>query len=417
VRLRRSDAVHGRCSKCAVHVGHCSAAAACCVDRGWPGIGHHRAVLHRPVWNDLISREEFAALDPGHGDQLDRRPDVLVIGGGVVGLATAFACQQAGLGRVSVVERLTVAAGASGSAAGLLIPDAHQGSDPPALVALGRASLRWWWELHDMLAGGLGIERIDWVGLDPQPLGFAADLPPGAQHLDPDDVHALVPGLAVKRGGVLLEDQARCNPLRVLARLAQAVASVTTGVEVTGVVVRGGRIVKVVTSTGTMTPGAVVFATGGPPALRDLPRFDGTWIKGHLLVTEPVAMLLPGVVTNVATQIDDGRLLVGGTLDVDDSSPDPQEAVLSAIRADLDAILPTVRTVATSHGWCCFRPATADGMPVIDRVPGIINAWMTYGHYRTGILMAPGTGRLLAQWISAGTDPADTKAFRLGYRQ
>jgi glycine oxidase len=161
----------------------------------------------------------------------------------------------------------------------------------------------------------------------------------------------------------------------------------------------------------------VVFATGGPPAFRGLPRLDGTWVKGHLLATEPVPVRLPGVVTNVASQIDNGRLLVGGTFDVDDSSPDPQDATLAAIRAHLDAMLPDVRDVATSHGWCCFRPASPDAMPVIDRVPGVANAWMTYGHYRTGILMAPATGQMLARWISAGTDPSDGQAFRVSRLQ
>jgi glycine/D-amino acid oxidase-like deaminating enzyme len=264
---------------------------------------HHQPVLRRRVWDDLISREELAALDTGIGTHLARRPDVLVVGGGILGIATAFACQRAGLGEVQVVERATLGAGATGGAAGLLVPDAHQGTDPAALVALGRASLKLWWELQHVVAGGLGVQRIDWVGLDPQPPGFAADLPQHARRLDTADVQALVPGLAAACGGVLLEDQARCNPLRVLARLARAIGAVATGVAVTDIEIRAGRIVEVVTPTGTFAPGAVVFATGGPPAFRGLPRLDGTWVKGHLLATEPVPVRLPGVLMKLSLEI------------------------------------------------------------------------------------------------------------------
>ena len=52
-------------------------------------------------------------------------------------------------------------------------------------------------------------------------------------------------------------------------------------------------------------------------------------------------------------------------------------------------------------------------MPVIDRVPGVDNAWLSVGHFRTGLLMAPGTGHALAEWISSGKRPASLDAFEL----
>lgn len=66
---------------------------------------------------------------------------------------------------------------------------------------------------------------------------------------------------------------------------------------------------------------------------------------------------------------------------------------------------PQLGQAGLSHQWCCWRPHHPDGMPVIDRVPGFDNAWFTSGHYRTGILMAPATARLLAEWVTTGRPP------------
>ncbi|HSS09654.1 MAG TPA: FAD-dependent oxidoreductase [Acidimicrobiales bacterium] len=55
-----------------------------------------------------MTADEAAALDPGVPDELSRQPDVLVVGGGMVGLATAVMCHRAGLGRVTVLEQGTL---------------------------------------------------------------------------------------------------------------------------------------------------------------------------------------------------------------------------------------------------------------------------------------------------------------------
>src|SRR3954471_14406487 len=78
----------------------------------------------RLVWDDDASPETLAALDPGPPDELPRTPDVLVVGGGIAGLATAAMCTRSGMS-VVLIERERLAQGASGRAAGGLAPDAH----------------------------------------------------------------------------------------------------------------------------------------------------------------------------------------------------------------------------------------------------------------------------------------------------
>jgi len=75
--------------------------------------------------------------------------------------------------------------------------------------------------------------------------------------------------------------------------------------------------------------------------------------------------------------------------------------------AGLTAVLPELRGLGVAYQWCCFRPRHPDRRPVIDRVPGLDNAWLTSGHFRTGILNAPATATVLARWIGSGEQPAE----------
>jgi glycine/D-amino acid oxidase-like deaminating enzyme len=81
--------------------------------------------------------------------------------------------------------------------------------------------------------------------------------------------------------------------------------------------------------------------------------------------------------------------------------------VIDSIMAGLAATLPALRGLSVAYAWCCFRPRHPDRRPVIDRVPGLDNAWLTSGHFRTGILNAPATAAVLARWIAAGEPPAE----------
>jgi len=371
-------------------------------------------VAETPIWRDRLTAEERAQLGRGAGTISPSRPDVLVVGGGIAGVAIAAACQEAGLGSVLLIEAGRLGSGATGGAAGLLTPEIHEWSDPEPFVELARASLELWGELEQTWPGGVGLIELDWIGLAPDPDGFAPHQRPAVEWLDHDKVAELVPGLARPMAGALIRRQARVNPLRSLARLAAALPAVATGTAATSVTTQGGRVTKVTTTAGDIHPGVVVFATGLPPLLDGLPLdLPASRVKGHLLVTEPSPVRLPGTVAPVATQLEDGRLLVGGTFDMGDETPVVRQDVIDSILAALYATLPAVRGLPAAYQWCCFRPRHPDGRPVIDKVPGLDNAWLTSGHFRTGILMAPVTAATLTRWISAGDPPAEAAAWSI----
>jgi glycine/D-amino acid oxidase-like deaminating enzyme len=204
------------------------------------------------------------------------------------------------------------------------------------------------------------------------------------------------------------------HPLEFAAALARQAGQVVTGVEVGERVTNRRRVVRVRTSVGEFDPDVVVFAAGTAPR-PEIP-VPHELVKGHLATTEPVPFRLHSQVVTPsggALPLEDGRLLTGGTLDIGDDSPEVQPRTIGVIRRGLDQLLPAAASVAFSHTWCCFRPATPDRLPLIDRVPGVENAWFTSGHYRTGLLMAFATAEALAQWIVSGRRAPSVKKFGL----
>jgi glycine/D-amino acid oxidase-like deaminating enzyme len=94
------------------------------------------------IWRDQLTPDERAMLGRADGAVAGARPDVLVVGGGILGVTTAFACADAGLGEVLLIETGRLGAGSTGGATGLLIPEPHQWSDP-ARPAAGAARRSW----------------------------------------------------------------------------------------------------------------------------------------------------------------------------------------------------------------------------------------------------------------------------------
>ncbi len=343
------------------------------------------------------------------------RPDVLVVGGGILGVATAVACRDAGLGSVTLIEADRLGAGATGGAAGLLQPEPHHGSDPDELVELGRSSLRRWREIDMTWPGGVGLVDSDWIGLAPHPEPFTTNPPPTLHWLDAGEVSRLIPDLGMVTTGAVIPNQARLNPLRALARLAMTLPHLASRTPAVSVIITGGKITEVSTPAGTFVPGAVVFATGTPPKVDGLELgIPYDTVKGHLMITAATDVRLPAVVAPIGSPLQGGRILVGGTLDLDDTSADVRPEVVNSLRSGLATFLPSLAGIAAESAWTCFRPHHPDDLPVIDRLPEVTNGWVTSGHYRTGILMAPATADLLASWISTQRPPSQALPWSTG---
>jgi glycine/D-amino acid oxidase-like deaminating enzyme len=317
-------------------------------------------------------------------------------------------CRRAGHGRVQVIERDVLASGPSGSAAGGLSPGMYTLARPGPFADLAWDSLRLHRELDDEWDGAIGLRTVDWLIVSAERIPSEGIDVPGVDVLDAGATQAAEPLLAPAGGAISIPGQSWVHPTRLALALAARAGSIATGVSMTGIRSSGGRVVTVETTEGDISPGAVVLATGGAPSGVAIP---GGPVKGHLLVTSPMAdPPRCGIASSVIVlPLPDGRLVAGGTFDVGDDEPVVRDDVVAGIRAEMSRVLPATENLATERAWVCFRPGTPDEMPVIDRVPGFENAWMSVGHYRTGLLLAPGAGRMVAGWIG-GEEPTGSFA-------
>lgn len=347
-------------------------------------------------------------------------PDVLVLGAGAIGMSIARGCAMRGM-RVTVVTRDAPGAGASSTAAGML--EVHYPHPmAPNLLALCRHSTA----LYPALAAALESETGRSIGFDPagslvlartraeqdELRGQAAHLPGAALVGDPDGLAALEPGLGpALAGGLALPDDHHVHSGHLAAALLLSLerrgVRVMRGVTATGVLRDGDTVTGLATDAGPLTAGVTVLAPGAwagrlAGLTHDLPVRP---VKGQLVELEldrlPRRVLQAGGIYLVPRRAE-GRLLVGATLEEAGFDVSATAGAVARLLADGMALWPALargRITAVRTG---LRPATPDGLPVLGTMaPGLIVA---AGHFRKGILLAPGTAEIVAGLIAG--DPA-----------
>lgn len=172
------------------------------------------------------------------------------------------------------------------------------------------------------------------------------------------------------------------------------------------------------TSRGTVTGDALVLAAG--VGTTHLARMMGQGVpivpgKGYSFTVAPVAPLEHVVKldeAHVAAVPFRGRARIAGTMEF---APSPDRFNPARVAAIVEAASPFfggVNWVERTHEWVGARPMTSDGLPIIDCLPGHPNVIVASGHNMLGVLLAPVTGRAVAQLVNGHRRP-DIIAFSL----
>jgi glycine/D-amino acid oxidase-like deaminating enzyme len=101
---------------------------------------------------------------------------------------------------------------------------------------------------------------------------------------------------------------------------------------------------------------------------------------------------------------EEGQTYVGATVEEMGYRKRTTLAGLRGLRAGAAAIVPALASAKQRRAWAGLRPATPDALPVLGRLPGWRNAWVSSGHFRTGILLSPVSGKLLARAVVSGRE-------------
>lgn len=380
-----------------------------------------------PIWRATLDAGDSAMLASGRGQIVHSRPDVLIVGGGVIGLCIAYYLAEQGT-VVQLIDAGELGAGASGANAGGIWPNDQGPAHPADFQELAFLSRDLWGRLavrpgfdFDWRVNGFLCVNSDRIG--PAPAVTAARLQEqgyAVQAVDAEQIERLEPHL--RRGisfGLHAPSDAHVHPLKAVASLTRAArakgAGISPGVAVVSIVADDRRIRQVETTAGPIAAAHVVAATGWSatwlkPALNELPRLRP--VGGQLLATAPLPRLLNSAVGGrfLLLQLPTGEIVTGGNL-VESASVVPDRAVNEQFAAAARELLPALGDVPFVRTWCGIRAGTPDGLPIIDRAGEIANLWLACGHFRNGVLMAPGTGKLLADWISSGKQPGALTPF------
>jgi sarcosine oxidase subunit beta len=380
-----------------------------------------------------------------------RNPDVVVVGGGIVGASCAYFLARAGA-RVVLLERFGLAAGTS---------SACQSNVSAGIGARGRqlayfracvavyAELRsegmdFGWTTTPRLVVALTDSEATELRADVaivRETGVAVDVWTG-------DPRQLEPRLAPTVPLVAIEhDAAQVNPMQATVELAQharrAGARIVTGCAVTTLIRQGSRVIGVDSSAGRVTAEAVLLACGAwsrelaATAEIDLPVWPR---KGHILVTEPrprwtdfniagyayEATLGHGFVSSeahdptsgdpevgtVLQPLPQGQMLLGSSREFAGWDGSLSRSRLTSIARAGVAMLPTLAHVRVIRSYAGFRPWSPDGEPLLGPVPEAIGLWVATGHGGGGITGAPLAGQLIAELRAGGLGRIDPRPYR-----
>ncbi|MEY8827177.1 NAD(P)/FAD-dependent oxidoreductase [Sedimentitalea sp. XS_ASV28] len=350
-------------------------------------------------------------------------PDVLVIGAGITGVTAALALAEAGIS-VEIIDRYGPAAMASG----WTLAGVRQSGRDPAELPLAQAAVAVWRELDRRLEADTGyrqtgnlrlartgaeVDTIRALVADQRAAGLSLDL-----LSDLADVRAIVPGLSdVVRAASWCASDGQADPVATvnayldMARKRGARASM--GENVQELVVEGGRISRVVTDRRGLSPGAVILAAGTQvnallkPLGWTIPLRRPVVTVLRSAPCEPVLSPVLGVANAdmAARQEASGQLRVtSGAQDGDGPLIEREgrpvirpvaQRVMETV-ATVSAVLPAFARVEIDSIWAGALDLTPDGLPVIDRLPGLDNLVVAAGFSGHGFGIGPVTGPLAA---------------------
>ena len=363
-------------------------------------------------------------------------PDVIVIGAGAIGTSIAYQLARAGV-KVVIFDRGQVGREATGASAGMIMT-AHGRRTPEPFAALATESARLFAALAEELKDRTGME-IGYRRVGRLRVAFeeATERELRSERAWQVDHGAIVPWLErasaldlepalnpTIRAAIYHADEYQLLPLPFAQALARAAADlgaiVREGAAIDRLLIEGDRVAGVGLGDEHVRAEEVVIANGS---------WAGSWsaqlelpipirpMRGQLL-----ALRTPG--TALRTVIDagdgyaltkpDGSTIIGTTIEDVGFDSRPTAAGIASLLELAPQLAPRLADATFAGAWAGLRPGTRDGMPLIGRPPRWRGVVLAGGHFRSGILLAPITGELVADLLTRRRPRLALEAFDPG---
>jgi sarcosine oxidase subunit beta len=374
------------------------------------------------------------------------RPNVLVIGGGVIGTSIAYHLTRKKV-RVTLLEQGELASGSSGACDGLVF---LQSKKPGVHLQLAMESRKRFEQLIKDLPIPIGFKstggmvvieneaELDAMRLfvqEQRKIGLDVSL------LDAQQKRKLEPHLSDHIVGAthsLLDGQV--HPIALAHAFALGAkklkARILTATRVEGIEISGNRVVSVDTSKGRFYADIIVNAAG--VSAPEIGKMIGLQIpikprRGQIVVTEACHPMLKHCLISAKyiaskfnpdlaesnsegisiEQTKDGNLLLGSTREFVGFDKRTTIEGLNKIIRQTSEIIPPIRGLKIIRAFAGLRPYTPDGLPILGPVETIQGFIMAAGHEGDGIALSPITGELIAQLIVDNRSDIPLDDFRL----
>jgi glycine oxidase len=348
--------------------------------------------------------------------------NVLIIGGGVIGLSIAYELHTAGVRDITVVDRSAAGMEASWAAAGMLAATAEC-CKFDEFFELCSESAAMYQDLADKLQERTGIDigyrrsgtlQVAFTSEQAREISEKFELQKAAgvrsELLSADGIRKLEPGLSasIVAGAHYPDDHYVDNRSLLNALLDHAKTSSIQLIEHTLIdrlSIVGDRVTGAIAGDREFAADVTILATGAWTSDIELglgERLNVRPVKGQMIALVGGSVDLTHVVYGPDRYIvprHQGRVLVGAT--VEDAAFDRTvyEAVSEHLHRAAVEIFPMLSEFHVADSWTGFRPATGDELPLLGRLPGREGAFVATGHYRNGILLAPITARIIADEV------------------
>lgn len=368
---------------------------------------------------------------------MSERRDVIIVGGGVVGLAIGYVLAREGVSCL-ILDRRETGREASWAGAGLLPPigDSHRPPSHPTL-ALRAWSARLYPEWSAALLDETGIDNgyrrtggvdLAWTEAEEHALRTAAGRwrveGIAYERLAPSDFDRVEPALNPElRLAYFLPDRAQIRNPRHLRALATAFLNRGGRIEpfraVEGFNVRGNRVTGVRTSGETHQADLVVLAAGAwSGGLLDGlgVRAPTPPVKGQIVMIRGDRPLLRRIVEHGKTYLiprDDGRILIGATEENAGFDAMPKAEAYRGLLESAFRLCPALRDAQVEATWAGLRPGSFDTRPYIGPAPGFRNLIVATGHKRAGLQLSTATAELVGDLVLGRAPRLDLAYFRI----
>jgi glycine oxidase len=368
------------------------------------------------------------------------RPEVLVVGGGLVGLSIADCSVRLGLS-VEILERERAGARASWAGAGMLMcrpwPKPPEGESDYHDLVFESIKLHEAWAARLLEETGIdvgfvrcgaleliGLDRVSPAGDDNirRLLDGCAQRGIPAERITPAQARALEPKADLSGYGDALhfpsDAQVRNNRLgRALAvSCRQQGVQIREGQNISDLWMEGGRVRGILTQDGgRIEASQVVLAAGAwtpqfPSLVKAMPRAARIEpVRGQILCYRAPQVLCRRLLTTGHLYLvprPDGVILAGSTMERVGFSTVTTPEGQAALKAFAESLLPDLKGLEPLMGWADVRPGLKGPHPLVGPVPGVDGLFVAAGHYRSGITLASITGTIVAELLAGRPAPA-----------